>query len=138
MSQHANLGETRTSAPTAPGGLQPTLPSRPEPSSDLREALPSEPPPVPAPAEPQARSWEFQQDATYVQPTQQRVSQGGTVDIGKRQSGIKNILGGTVLIAIGFAFGGSVFLGNPEPIDYFFDGLGTLWVLKGVWDLFSA
>lgn len=46
---------------------------------------------------------------------------------------LKDIIAGVVLIGIGFLFGGSVFLGNPGPLDYFFDGLGVFWIGKGIY-----
>ena len=53
----------------------------------------------------------------------------------KNGSGIGDIIAGVVLIGIGFLFGGSVFLGNPTTLDYFFDGLGLFWVGKGIYRL---
>jgi hypothetical protein len=49
--------------------------------------------------------------------------------------GIGDIITGVVLIGIGFAFGGSVFLGNPGPLDYIFDGLGIFWIGRGVYKM---
>ena len=46
--------------------------------------------------------------------------------------------GGLVLIGIGFMWGSSVYLGNPTAFDWFFDGLGTFWVCKGLFKLFTA
>ncbi len=136
--------ERRTAAPAAPSGLRSTLPSQQRPG--LRSTLPSQPAPgetaaasapayghqAQAHAEPRADA-----DQGWKHGERTAVDHGG-VDTEKRTDGIKNIIGGAVLIGIGLAFGGSVFLGNPEPIDYFFDGLGSLWVCKGVWDVFSA
>ena len=51
------------------------------------------------------------------------------------QRGFRDIVGGAVLIAIGLAYGGSVFTGNPGPFDYVFDLLGTFWIVKGIWKL---
>jgi len=51
----------------------------------------------------------------------------------KSGSGVGDIITGVVLIGIGFLFGGSVFLGNPGLLDYFFDGLGLFWVGKGIY-----
>ena len=53
----------------------------------------------------------------------------------KSGSGVRDIIGGVVLIGIGFLFGGSVFLGNPGALDYFFDGLGLFWIGKGIYRL---
>ena len=53
----------------------------------------------------------------------------------KSGSGIGDIIAGMVLIGIGFLFGGSIFLGNPGTLDYFFDGLGLFWIGKGIYRL---
>jgi hypothetical protein len=53
----------------------------------------------------------------------------------KSGSGVGDIIAGVVLIGIGFLFGGSIFLGNPGPLDYFFDGLGIFWIGKGIYRL---
>lgn len=53
----------------------------------------------------------------------------------KSGSGVGDIIAGVVLIGIGFLFGGSVFLGNPGLLDYFFDGLGLFWIGKGIYRL---
>jgi hypothetical protein len=53
----------------------------------------------------------------------------------KSGSGVKDIMAGVVLIGIGFLFGGSIFLGNPGLLDYFFDGLGLFWIGKGIYRL---
>ncbi|MGD9283948.1 MAG: hypothetical protein PVG68_09805, partial [Desulfobacterales bacterium] len=53
----------------------------------------------------------------------------------KSGSGVGDIIAGVVLIGIGFLFGGSVFLGNPGPLDYIFDGLGLFWIGKGIYRL---
>ncbi len=44
---------------------------------------------------------------------------------------MRDIITGVVLIGIGFAFGGSVFLGNLDPLNILFDGLGTFFIIKG-------
>ena len=49
--------------------------------------------------------------------------------------GIKDIIAGVILIGIGFIFGGSIFLGNPSTLDYFFDGLGLLWIGLGIYKM---
>ena len=63
--------------------------------------------------------------------------EGGT-NVEQRAKGLKNIVSGAVLIGIGFAFGGSVYLGNPGMLDWFFDGLGTFWVCKGLYEAITA
>jgi hypothetical protein len=45
---------------------------------------------------------------------------------------VRDIITGGVLIGIGFALGGSVFLGNFSPMNFLFDGLGTFFIVKGV------
>lgn len=45
---------------------------------------------------------------------------------------MKDIIGGAVLIGIGFAFGGSIFMGDFSLTSIFFDGLGLFWIAKGV------
>ena len=62
-----------------------------------------------------------------VEKTDTEVSQN------KNNGAIKDIVAGVVLIGIGFLFGGSVFLGNPGILDYFFDGLGVFWIAKGIY-----
>ena len=46
-----------------------------------------------------------------------------------------DIIGGVVLIGIGFFLGGSVFLGQFSLINLVFDGLGTFWILKGIYKM---
>ncbi|MHC4940082.1 MAG: hypothetical protein ACYTHK_14025 [Planctomycetota bacterium] len=66
------------------------------------------------------------------------VHEGSGVDAEQRGRGVRDIVGGLVLIGIGFTWGSSVFLGNPTGLDWFFDGLGTFWVCKGLYNLFTA
>lgn len=56
----------------------------------------------------------------------------------RRGQGVRDLVGGAVLIGIGFLFGGSVFMGNPTTIDWIFDGLGTFWVAKGIYFIATA
>jgi len=56
----------------------------------------------------------------------------------RKKQGVRDLVGGAVLIGIGFLFGGSVFLGNPTVLDWVFDGLGTFWFAKGVYYLATA
>lgn len=44
---------------------------------------------------------------------------------------MRDIISGVVLIGIGFVIGGSVFLGNLDPLNFVFDGLGTFLIIKG-------
>ena len=50
---------------------------------------------------------------------------------------MKDIIAGVVLIGIGFAFGGSVFLGDFSLTSILFDGLGTFWIVKGAIGLYK-
>jgi len=59
-------------------------------------------------------------------------------DLDLRARGLKDCASGAILISIGFAFGGSVFLGNPGLLDWIFDCLGMFWLAKGLWALYSA
>jgi len=45
---------------------------------------------------------------------------------------VRDIITGLVLIGIGFAFGGSIFLGDFSLFSIFFDGLGIFLIVKGV------
>jgi hypothetical protein len=55
----------------------------------------------------------------------------------RRKTGIRDIIGGAVLILIGFAYGGSIFMGTADVIDWAFDLLGTFWLVKGLYLLFT-
>lgn len=46
-----------------------------------------------------------------------------------------DIIGGCVLIGIGFALGGSIFLGEFSVLNFLFDGLGVLWIGKGIYGI---
>ncbi len=59
-------------------------------------------------------------------------------DVERRAQGLKDCATGAILVSIGLAFGGSVFLGNPGPLDWLFDSLGTFWIAKGLWQIYSA
>jgi hypothetical protein len=50
---------------------------------------------------------------------------------------VQDIITGIVLIGIGFAFGGSVFLGNFDLFNIFFDGLGTFFIIKGAVSMYK-
>lgn len=45
---------------------------------------------------------------------------------------MRDIITGAVLIGIGFAFGGSVFLGDFSLMNIIFDGLGVFFIIKGL------
>jgi uncharacterized membrane protein HdeD (DUF308 family) len=45
---------------------------------------------------------------------------------------VRDIIAGVVLIGIGLAFGGSVFLGDFSLTSIFFDGLGLFFIVKGI------
>lgn len=53
----------------------------------------------------------------------------------RRRTGIRNIVGGLVLIGIGLAYGGSIFMGTADLIDWAFDLLGTFCIVKGIYTL---
>jgi len=55
---------------------------------------------------------------------------------GFQTQGLRDIVAGSVLIAIGLVFGGSVFTGDPTALDWLFDILGSFWILKGLYTLF--
>ena len=55
----------------------------------------------------------------------------------RRKTGIRDIIGGAVLILIGLAYGGSIFMGTADVIDWAFDLLGTFWLVKGLYLLFT-
>ena len=56
----------------------------------------------------------------------------------RRGQGVRDLVGGSVLIGIGFLFGGSVFMGNPTLLDWIFDGLGIFWIAKGIYFIATA
>lgn len=45
---------------------------------------------------------------------------------------MRDIIAGVVLIAIGFVFGGSVFLGDFSITSIIFDGLGVIFIIMGL------
>jgi predicted phage tail protein len=51
---------------------------------------------------------------------------------------VRDIITGAVLIGIGFAFGGSVFLGDFSTLNIIFDGLGVFFIVKGVIKLLKS
>ncbi|NIM49276.1 MAG: hypothetical protein GTN78_19855 [Gemmatimonadales bacterium] len=51
---------------------------------------------------------------------------------------MRDIIAGVVLIAIGLAFGGSVFLGDFSVINFIFDGLGTFFIIKGLVGIYKS
>jgi len=52
---------------------------------------------------------------------------------------MRDIVSGVVLIGIGVAIGDSVFTSDdPSALGYVFDGVGTLWILKGIYGLVSG
>jgi hypothetical protein len=53
----------------------------------------------------------------------------------KSIKGTGDIISGIVIMGIGFMVGGSVFLGNPGLLDYFFDGLGLFWIGRGIYKM---
>ena len=51
---------------------------------------------------------------------------------------MRDIIAGVVLIGIGFALGGSIFLGDFSITSCIFDGLGLFWIGRGIWKLYKA
>jgi hypothetical protein len=45
---------------------------------------------------------------------------------------VQDIFWGAVLIAIGFVFGGSIFLGDFSVLNIIFDGLGVFFIIRGL------
>jgi hypothetical protein len=56
----------------------------------------------------------------------------------RRSQGVRDLVGGAVLIGIGFLFGSSIFIGNATTLDWIFDGLGIFWIAKGIYLLATA
>lgn len=44
---------------------------------------------------------------------------------------MRDIISGIILIGIGFAFGGSIFMGDFSPLNILFDGLGIFFIVRG-------
>jgi hypothetical protein len=51
---------------------------------------------------------------------------------------VKDIIAGVVLIAIGFVFGGSIFLGDYSITSWIFDGLGILFIVMGLVKMYKS
>lgn len=51
---------------------------------------------------------------------------------------MRDIITGAILIGIGLAFGGSVFLGDFSLFNLFFDGLGTVFIVKGLVGIYKS
>lgn len=49
-----------------------------------------------------------------------------------------NLITGAVILTLGFFTGGSVFLGDPGPLDLVFDGMGVLFLARGGLSLMSG
>ncbi len=45
---------------------------------------------------------------------------------------------GSAIVGIGLLNGGSVFLGNLQALDLLFDGLGSFWILRGIFLLVTT
>ncbi len=88
----------------------------------------SVPPPVPASAAVAGAQDKAQLDTVASDATSSSSEK-------KSYKGIGDIIAGIVIIGIGFSYGGSVFFGNPGPLDYFFDGLGVFWIGRGIFKL---
>jgi hypothetical protein len=106
----------------AASGLQ--MKTAAPPDAGAQAMKQSVPPPVP-------KSAAVAEDTTELDTTELDESSSGE----KSYKGIGDIIAGIVIIAIGFSYGGSVFLGNPGLFDYFFDGLGVFWIGRGIFKL---
>ena len=96
------------------------------PATEVQALKQSVPPPVPSPAP----------LAATEDTTERDVTQSDDTSSGKKSyKGIGDIIAGVVIIGIGLSYGGSVFLGNPGPLDYLFDGLGVFWIGRGIFKL---
>lgn len=51
---------------------------------------------------------------------------------------MRDIVAGVVLIGIGLAGGGSVFTGDWSLFNVFFDGLGVLFIVRGVFKMVKS
>ena len=51
---------------------------------------------------------------------------------------VRDIFWGVVLIAIGLAFGGSVFRGDFSLLSIVFDGLGVFFIIRGLVRMYRA
>ncbi|MBS2033930.1 hypothetical protein JST97_03030 [bacterium] len=50
---------------------------------------------------------------------------------------MRNITTGGLILLYGFLNGGSIFLGNPSPVDWAFDSAGIGLVLFGAWKVYQ-
>jgi len=60
------------------------------------------------------------------------ISSGGGRAYSNEEAIVRDIFWGVVLIAIGLAFGGSVFLGDFSLFSILFDGLGVFFIIRGL------
>jgi hypothetical protein len=107
-----------------PGKLQMESAAQPDANAQaLKQAVP--------PAIPDPSSLPVSEDSAHFksEPADETSSQNSP------RKGFGDIITGIVIIGIGFTYGGSVFLGNPGPLDYFFDGLGVFWIGRGIYKL---
>jgi hypothetical protein len=51
------------------------------------------------------------------------------------KNGIVSIISGVLVIGVGFAMGGSIFMGDFTPFNIFFDGLGIFFIGKGIYQM---
>ncbi len=110
----------------AAGGLQ--METTAPPDAGAQAMTQSAPPPVPG----SAAVAEVKDTAQFGTAASDETSSSS----GERSyRGIGDIIAGIVIICIGFSYGGSVFLGNPGALDYFFDGLGVFWIGRGIFKL---
>ena len=108
--------------PAASLGVENAAPATPA----VQALQQSSPPAIPAHSSPSATETAA---VAHTEPSE-------TVSTEKKPiKGIGDIISGIVIIGIGFMFGGSVFLGNPGLLDYFFDGLGVFWIGRGIYKM---
>ena len=51
---------------------------------------------------------------------------------------MRDIIAGLVLIGVGLGLGGSIFRGDFRLTNIVFDGLGLLWIGKGVYSIYKS
>jgi hypothetical protein len=53
------------------------------------------------------------------------------------RAGVRDVIAGAVLLAIGVVTGATSLDGGADGIDYVFDALGTFWIVWGIYRLVS-
>lgn len=107
----------------------------------MQRPAPPQPHPARDRAEPRYGAYPRAQRAARVHPHAREVASmhaemvHESYKADRRRTGIRDIVGGLVLIGIGLAYGGSIFMGTADVIDWAFDLLGTFWLVKGIYML---